>query len=136
MAQCSFFIFSIYGNLIIVLNNNPTSPFHDQNKKSYGESAPYLKSQSKSNFVISGKINITKGGFDWIKFLGEIKNTGDRKARFIKIHFTRYDNNGTVIGTEFTYTTPTDLEPQQIGTFDCGTIVLYSKVAKYKYHIE
>ncbi len=44
------------------------------------------------------------------KLVGEIKNNGDEDVSFVKIIGTFYDKDGIVIGTDFTYTDPTDIK--------------------------
>ena len=45
------------------------------------------------------------------KLVGEIKNKGDEEVTFVKIIGTFYDKDGIVIGTDYTYTDPTDIKP-------------------------
>ena len=43
------------------------------------------------------------------QIVGEIKNKGDEGVSFVKIVATFYDKNGIVIGTDYTYTDPSDI---------------------------
>lgn len=95
-----------------------------------------IESKTKANCILWGKINAIKDFDDCIKFLGEIKNIGQAIAEYVKITFTMYDSSNMVIGTAFTFTKPTDLNPNQIGTFECLTEIKKTKVFKWKYVIE
>jgi DNA-binding beta-propeller fold protein YncE/endonuclease YncB( thermonuclease family) len=45
------------------------------------------------------------------KLVGEIKNKSDEEVTFVKIVGTFYDKDGIVIGTDYTYTDPSDIKP-------------------------
>ena len=47
-----------------------------------------------------------------------------------------YDENDKVIGVDFTYTNPIDLQPNQVGSFECWTNVQKSTIKRRKYVIE
>lgn len=49
---------------------------------------------------------------------GEIRNQYVEERTFIKAYVTMYDNNGNVIGTEYTYTNPEDLIPGATASFE------------------
>jgi len=70
-----------------------------------------------------------------IKFLGEIKNTGNATARFVKITFTTKNTAGNVIGTDFTYVNSTDLSPGQTSSFKCWTDTPYIQVGSWVHEI-
>jgi hypothetical protein len=102
------------------------------NSKSTSPTEPELH----ANCVLWGSITATKDYSGDAKFLGEIKNIGKRAANFVKITFTMYDENDKVIGVDFTYAKPTDLQPNQVGSFECWTNVQKSKIKRRKYVIE
>ena len=106
--------------------------------ESYGDvSWPFnIERPQEAYCILWGEINVTEDYFGDIKFLGEIKNIGAQTAYFVKITFTTYDSSGLVIGVDYTYTSPMDLETDQIGAFECWTNVKKSKVASWKYNIE
>jgi len=57
----------------------------------------------------------------WLHVRGEVQNTGDTPAEFVKVVITLYDAAGNVIGTDFTYT---DLDAVPAGgtsPFETGT---------------
>ena len=50
--------------------------------------------------------------------VGEVQNNGQQTAKFVEISATLYDSNNKVIGTEFTFTKPSDIEPGQKAPFE------------------
>jgi len=50
---------------------------------------------------------------------GEIKNQYADKRTYIQAFVTLYDASGEVIGVDYTYTNPYDLDPGQTASFDC-----------------
>lgn len=92
--------------------------------------------ESKSaNCIVVGSITTQEDFEGDIKFLGEIKNTGNNIARFVRITFTMKDTTGNIIGTDFTYVNSTDLNPGQTSSFECWTETPYSQVASWTYEI-
>jgi hypothetical protein len=53
-----------------------------------------------------------------LHIVGEIINESFEPVRFVKIIATFYDSNNSVIGTDFTYTSPSTLQPGQKAPFD------------------
>ena len=53
-----------------------------------------------------------------LHIVGEIINESFEPVRFVKTIATFYDSNNSVIGTEFTYTSPSTLQPGQKVPFD------------------
>ncbi len=49
---------------------------------------------------------------------GQVKNSTNKSLTGIKINATFYDSEENIIHTDFSYTHPKTLEPQQIGLFD------------------
>ena len=75
---------------------------------------------SDNNYVAStGSLHI----------VGEVINESYQPVRFVKITATFYDANNGVIGTDFTYTSPSTLQPGQKAPFDMiiteGSMPLY-----------
>ena len=50
--------------------------------------------------------------------VGEVLNNGTQTAKFVQVSATLYDSNNKVIGTEFTYTNPSDIDPGQKAPFE------------------
>ena len=72
-------------------------------------------------------------GYDHMHVTGEVKNQGTLNANFTKVFVTFYDSTGTVVGTDYDYTEPTHLTPQETATFDVELIYAQqvAKVASY-----
>lgn len=72
--------------------------------------------------------------------VGEIKNTSDEEVTFVKIIATFYDDNGIVIGTDFTYTDPSDIRPGRTAPYTLsigfGDSIDVNDIAEAKYHLE
>ena len=75
------------------------------------------------------KHKIMKGDFS-DKLIGQVKNTFDDNASFVKIIATFYDVNGDLLGTESTYTDPSDMLPQMKAPFEM-TIENAGSIASY-----
>ena len=88
-----------------------------------------------ANCVIVGNITTQEDYGGDIKFLGEIKNTGEATARFVKINFTMKNTADNVIGTDFTYVNSTDLSPGQTSSFKCWTDTPYIQVGSWVHEI-
>ena len=50
--------------------------------------------------------------------IGEVENKSPIVVEYVKVIGTLYDNNNKVVGTSFTFTEPTDLEPGEKAPFD------------------
>jgi hypothetical protein len=50
--------------------------------------------------------------------VGEVQNNGTRTAKFVQVSATLYDSNNKVIGTDFSFTNPSDIEPGQKAPFE------------------
>ena len=53
-----------------------------------------------------------------LHIVGEVINESFQPIRFVEITATFYDSNNRVIGTDFTFTNPSTLQPGQIAPFD------------------
>jgi hypothetical protein len=49
---------------------------------------------------------------------GEVQNNGSETAKFVEVSATLYDSNNKVIGTEFAFTKPSEIEPGQKAPFE------------------
>jgi hypothetical protein len=72
-------------------------------------------------------------GSNHMHVTGEVKNQGTLNANFTKVFVTFYDSQGTVVGTDYDYTEPTHLTPQETATYDVELIYAQqvAKVASY-----
>jgi len=64
---------------------------------------------------IVGKLDIVGNTTSWFNddtfnIAGEIRNNGSRATDFVKVVATLYNEEGTVIGSDFTYTDPSTVE--------------------------
>ena len=50
--------------------------------------------------------------------VGEVQNNGPETAKFVEVSATLYDSNNKVIGTESTFTKPSDIDPGQKAPFE------------------
>ena len=66
--------------------------------------------------LVSQRLKIGTGGDNDI--VGEVKNLGNDTAKRVRIDLTTYDNNGDVIGTDFTYRPVDTLKAGQKSSFD------------------
>jgi hypothetical protein len=92
-------------------------------------------------FVVSHSTKKDKIFKDTIyDIVGEIKNTGDEEVTFVKIIATFYDDSGIVIGTDFTYTDPSDIRPGRTAPYTLsigfGDSIDVNDIAEAKYHLE
>jgi DNA-binding beta-propeller fold protein YncE len=74
------------------------------------------------------------------KLVGEIKNKSDEEVTFVKIIGTFYDENGIVIGTDYTYTDPTDIKPGRTApytlTLGFGDTINVKDISRASYSLE
>ena len=71
--------------------------------------------------------------------VGEIKNIGSEEVSFVKIIATFYDKDDIVIGTDFTYTDPSDLSVGEKAPYDLSisdTDMDLEQIAKATYKLE
>jgi hypothetical protein len=50
--------------------------------------------------------------------VGEVQNNGAQTAKFVQVSATLYDSNNKVIGTDFSFTNPSDIDPSQKAPFE------------------
>jgi hypothetical protein len=50
--------------------------------------------------------------------VGEVQNNGTQPAKFVQVSATLYDSNNKVIGTDFSFTNPSDIDPGQKAPFE------------------
>lgn len=72
-------------------------------------------------------------GYGYMHVIGEVRNQGTLNANFTQVFATFYDSSGTVVGTDWDFTDPTHLTPNEIGAFDVELIYTQQviKVASY-----
>jgi len=89
----------------------------------------------EADCVITGQITVTEDSSGYIRFLGEVENTGETKACFVKVTFVMKDSSDNILDIEFTYVNSTHLDPGQKSSFDCRTAVEYTLVSSWSYEI-
>jgi len=57
-------------------------------------------------------------GIGWMHVVGEIKNIGSVKATYVKVITTYYNETGGVVDARFTFSDPSDINPNQTAPFD------------------
>lgn len=106
------------------------SPFYDRVDQSVGS----LKIHNCTMTVSSDDLGIftqeaqqcleivsNSSQLDWrgdLHVVGKIRNLGEDFANYTKVYATLYDGNGTVAGYGEAVTNPTNLAPNETGTFD------------------
>ena len=102
-----------------------------ENFESDTEDPVYVVSHSTKKDKISGPV---------YKIVGEIKNKGDEEVTFVKIIGTFYDKDDIVIGTDYTYTDPSDIKPGRTAPFSMtigfGDSIDVKDIAKATYSLE
>lgn len=71
---------------------------------------------------VAGKLDIVGNTTSWFNddtfnIAGEIRNNGTRGVDFVKVIATLYNADGTVIGSDFTYTDPSTIEAGDTSPF-------------------
>jgi len=89
--------------------------------KEFTDTNDALNGQSPENgnasiVLLSQRLKQGSGGYNDI--IGQVKNIVSDTVEFVKIGLTVYDENGDVIGTDFTYSSPDTLKPSQKASFD------------------
>ncbi|MDW0163809.1 MAG: FxLYD domain-containing protein [Nitrososphaeraceae archaeon] len=54
----------------------------------------------------------------YLHVVGEVQNNTPANAQFVQVIGTFYDNNNQVVGTQFTYTNPSDIGAGQKAPFE------------------
>ena len=119
-------------------SSDPTSP--TRHGKSYFNEV-FESETDDPVFVVSHSTKKDKIFDDTTyEMVGEIKNNSDEEVTFVQIIATFYDENGIVIGTDYTYTDPTDLNPGRTAPYTLsvgfGDSIDVNDIAEAKYHLE
>ena len=118
--------------------NDPNSP--TRHGKSYFREI-FESDPEDPVYVLSHSTTRTKVfGDTTYEIVGEIKNNSDEEATFVKITATFYNDDGIVIGTDFTYTDPHDIRPGRTApyseTIGIGDSIDVSDIAEAKYSLK
>jgi hypothetical protein len=87
-------------------------------------------SNSSANIVLMSQ-KFKKAKFGITHVVGQVKNTGNDTARYVRIDLTTFDKNGDVLGTDYTYVTADTLKPNQKSSFDLSSTQDNFKGMKY-----
>jgi hypothetical protein len=80
-----------------------------------GDSIPFL---NKSNSVTILSHNSYTDDVGYFHVVGEVENNTPTTAEFVQVTGTFYDINNAVVGTQFTYTNPSDISSGAKAPFD------------------
>jgi hypothetical protein len=71
---------------------------------------------------------------------GEIQNTGTETVDFVQVTATFYDQSNSILGSDYTYTEPSTLEPGQTAPFKVsagfGDNLPVNDIASVKLHVD
>ena len=75
--------------------------------------------------------------FGWYQIIGQVRNDHGTRVEFVKPVGTLYDATNTVIGCHWTYVNATDLDPDQVSSFNMVCPGRdYSDVASYRLQVD
>src|SRR5262249_685711 len=97
--------------------NSPNQEATDSSSSSLGSQSKTGRSIDDSNddlVLLSQKYNEERFGD---KLVGEVLNNGSITAEYVKVSASFYDQNGAIIGSEFTYTEPSTIRPGERAAF-------------------
>ena len=80
----------------------------------------FAQQQQKKGLVIvsDNGFNDNDPNLPQYHIVGEVQNNGTETAKFVEVSATLYDSNNKVIGTESTFTKPSDIDPGQKAPFE------------------
>ncbi|NQE53084.1 hypothetical protein C5S29_05785 [ANME-1 cluster archaeon GoMg3.2] len=70
------------------------------------------------------------------KIVGEVKNNGVSASSYVKLVSTYYDAKGEVIGTDFTYTDPSDIDAGDSAPFELSSYPRKLRPSRYELQVE
>jgi hypothetical protein len=79
-------------------------------------------SDSTLKILSQNEIRDDNKDFPSYKIVGEVKNNGDKTATFVKISATLYDKSGAVVGTDFAFTSPSDVKAGHKAPFEVSVL--------------
>ena len=75
-------------------------------------------SSSKLQIVSTNAFNDNSEFSPTYHIVGEVQNNGTDTAKFVEVSATLYDSSNQVIGTDFTFTKPSTIEPGMKAPFE------------------
>jgi len=103
---------------------------------SYNLQMEYLLSQQLPMKLYAKQPRITDDELGYVHVKGEIQNTGEQTAHFVKVVGSVYDSNQKLIGISFTYTTKNDIYPNQSSPYDLVFTDLFGDPVSYQIFAE
>lgn len=97
--------------------------------------ASFTTNQPNTSLKIQGATsNVDQIGYYHV--VGQVTNTGSATASFVEVVVTFYDSGGKVIDTTFTFTSPTDLRQNEMGSFDANTRTNVNSIASFAAQVQ
>ena len=110
---------------LVVIPAGSRSPFVTGTDEYEGVTQYKLQTQgSPANLPREDLVILSHSHYEdagWLHVRGEVQNTGDTPAEFVKVVITLYDAAGNVIGTDFTYTDLDTVPAGGTSPFETGT---------------
>jgi hypothetical protein len=82
---------------------------------SYDLSVTWKEAPFEGLGIVSHTSSIDSSGYH--KISGTVKNNGEEEAESVKMVCTYYNSDGNVIGAEYTYANPSEIEVNKTSTF-------------------
>lgn len=122
------------------LRSNQKSPFDLSSSPEKIEPASYELSVTWDEAPFEGleitshRSYTTSSGYHHIA--GAVKNNGSEEAEYAKVVCTYYNSDGNVIGAEFTYTDPSDIEVNETAIFDISSFPRKLTPSSYELQVQ
>lgn len=97
------------------LTSNPHSVYSQSEDGDESSIIERMVSPVRSGLNITSSTIYFEG--DYFHIVGEVLNTASTEKDFVKVIATLYDDKNKVIGTDFTYTNPSTIFPQETSPF-------------------
>lgn len=121
-----------------ILTPNQKSPFVALSTKSNLGADHYSVVVSDASYTTTGPANLTVQGttsnIDQIGYyhvVGQVTNAGTTTSSFTQLVVTFYDSSGKVIDAATTFSSPTDLQAGETGSFDALTPTSVNLISSY-----
>lgn len=98
-------------------NNNNTLQQIQIEITKYGEGTNKDNNTTKANLILTSHKYVENDKSNYDDIVGQVKNIGNELAESVKVIFTFYNNNGDIVGTDFTFLETDNLNPGQQAPF-------------------
>ena len=95
-----------------------TNGTEQSKQKQTNQTKPNSISESNPQGLLILSDNSFTDSVGILHVVGEVQNNAPSTAQFVQVIGTFYDNNNQVVGTQFTYTNPSDIPSGQKAPFD------------------